>query len=102
MSDDEKSILEPEISPLTEAEAGSINTLIGERINKLFNTRPQDITDEDLTAMIEYYRKERGRFIIESQNKAPRAKPGTAAAKKPAPTSVADAMQSMNAIGDLF
>ena len=90
MSDD-PSPLAPAVSPLTEADPHSLDLLIGERINTIMNTRPMDITDADLLVMANYYRTKRAQFIIESQTKAPRAKPG---AKRSAPTSVADALAS--------
>jgi len=93
MSDTPPNPLAPEVSPLTEADPDSINKLIAERINAIMNTAPLDLSiegdDSDLRVLIAYHRRERARFIIESQNKAasPRA-PG----RKKVPTSVADAM----------
>jgi hypothetical protein len=100
----ERSPLEPDFSPLAEADPNSVNILIGERINKIMNTRPADITDDDLAAMVAYYRSERARFILESQNKAPRAKPGTKPAAKPkaAPKSVAEVMAQAAAFDDML
>ena len=82
--------LAPEFSPLEEADPNAVNVLISDRINRILNTRPLDLTDDDLSAAIDYYRKERARFILESQNKVPRAV--AAAAKRKVPTSVADAI----------
>lgn len=93
MSDDTQSPLAPTTSPLTEADPNSINDLIADRINEIMNTKPLDITDQDLRVMVEYYRRERGRFILESQNKAASPRKSAAAKKEP-PTSVKDALAS--------
>jgi hypothetical protein len=76
---------------LVEADPDSINLLISSRINKVMNTRPEDITDEDLEMMVSYYRNERARFIIESQAKPPRAKPSA----KPTAKTAASAQEAL-------
>ncbi len=92
MSDElpDRSPLEPVVSPLAEADPNAINQFIQERVNRVMNTRPLSLTDEDLRVAVEYYRANRARFIIESQQKVPRSV--AAAAKKAAPKSVADAL----------
>lgn len=85
---DAPSPLEPATSPLTEADPTSINEMIQERVNEIFNKPPLSLTDDDLRIAVEYYRRERARFILESQNKVPRA----VAKRKAAPKSVAEAM----------
>jgi hypothetical protein len=106
MSDTEPNPLAPQdgISPLAEADTDSVNLLISERINKIMNTPPLDLSDEDLAITVAYYRKERARFIIESQNKTtrPKAPPGQGKPKGPPPTSVADAIKAAQALGDMF
>jgi len=103
MSDSEPSPLAPDVSPLAEADTDSVNLLISERINKIMNTPPLDLSDEDLAITVAFYRKERARFILESQNKASRPKaPAGQGKPKPAPTSVADAIKAAQNFGDLF
>jgi hypothetical protein len=89
MSDD-VSPLAPEASPLAEADPNSINELIGERIDEAFNMPPLLLTDTHLRNIVEYYRRERARFLVESQNKPARAPAG----QRRKPTSVADALAS--------
>jgi hypothetical protein len=81
--------LAPAISPLSEADPDAINEFITERVDLLFNKSPP-WTDEELKPMVEYYRKERVRFAQESLAKPP----GRSGAKRKAPTSVADALES--------
>jgi hypothetical protein len=104
MTDEEtKSPLEPEVSPLNEADPNSINIMIGERINILMNTRPADITDAALAELIQYYRSQRARFILESQvAKAPRASPKTSGPKKAPPVSIQAAIDDMKNLADLI
>lgn len=86
--------LAPEVSPLVEADPNSVNEFIQSRVDEIFNTPPMLVTDEMLRIGVEYYRKERARFLIESQNKPVRAGP-----RKKVPTSVKDALDSSS---DLF
>lgn len=81
--------LAPEVSPLLEADPNSINALIAERIDEIFNKPPALLTDEDLRVQVEYYRRERERFLLESQQKPVRQGP-----RKKAPTSVKEAIAS--------
>jgi hypothetical protein len=91
MSDEpQSSPLAPAISPLLEADPNSINELIQERINDIFNKPPLLLSDDDLRVAVEYYRKERQRFMLESAAKPPRA----AGAKRKTPTSVSEALSS--------
>lgn len=62
--------LVPGVSPLTEADPDSINLLIKERIDEIFNKPPLLLSDDDLKVAVSYYRKERQRFMLESQAKA--------------------------------
>ena len=88
----------PGDSPLKEAEPGSINELIKDRIDEIFNIRPTEkddegnylLTDRKLDQMVEYYRKERTRFLVESQEKE--AKAATKGTRKAVPKSVAEAL----------
>ena len=82
--------LAPIVSPLTEADPNSVNELIADRIDAIFNKKPLDLTNADLRLQIEYYRRERQRFLVESQAKIA-AGPKV---RKPVPTSVADAIAS--------
>lgn len=82
--------LAPETSPLTEADANSINELIQNRINDIFNKKQVMLTDDDLKVAVEYYRRERQRFMQESAAKI--ANPPKT--KRKAPVSVADALSS--------
>lgn len=105
MSDDISSIapLAPEVSPLLEADPASLNEFISSRVNEIFNKPPLAVSDEDLMAMVEYYRRERTRFQIESAAKPPRAAKGTAAPKsKVAPKSVKEALAAMSTTIDLM
>ena len=88
MSDNELK-LEPNTSPLLEADPGSINELISDRLDLIFNKPPALVSDEDLKAMIAYYRKERARFVVESQVKA-NAPPKK---RRKAPGSVTEALK---------
>jgi hypothetical protein len=92
MADEIISPLAPETSPLAEADPNSLNELIAVRVEEAFNMQPLLLTDDHLRACVEYYRRERARFLIESQNKPARATAGTRRTK--APTSVADALAS--------
>lgn len=82
--------LAPETSPLAEADPNSINAFIQERVDAIFNKPPALLTDNDLQVAVEYYRKERARFVLESQNKPARA----TGPRKKAPTSVSEALKS--------
>lgn len=92
--------LAPIVSPLTEADPNSINELIKDRIDEIFNKNPIEkdesgnyiLTDKDLFSMVDYYRRERHRFVLESAQKPPK-EPG---AKRKAPTSVKEALISTN------
>ena len=86
--------LAPDVSPLAEADPNSINELIQQRIDDIFNKPPALLTDEDLKFQCEYYRRERARFLIESQTK-----PVRATTRRKAPTSVKEALESSS---DLF
>lgn len=85
-------------SPLVEADPNSINTLIQERIDEVFNTLPTAkdeagnylLTDAKLTLMVEYYRKQRAHFLIESQQKEDKA--ASKGPRKATPKSVAAAI----------
>jgi DUF438 domain-containing protein len=96
----EPSPLAPEISPLTEADPLAVNILISSRLDSIFNKNPLELTDEDIRLTVEYYRKERARFITESQAKeaaGPRV-------KKTPPKSVAEVTKTfeITPISDLF
>jgi hypothetical protein len=90
--------LAPAVSPLTEASAGSLNEFISSRVDDIFNTDPRErdaagnyvLTDSKLRLICEYYRKERQRFLSESQAKE--AAGGAGRKKKPTPKSVAEAL----------
>ena len=85
--------LAPAVSPLEQADPNSINELIdSERLDRIFNTPALNLTDDDIRFQIEYYRKERHRFLLESQQKE--ANKAAPRAKKAAPKSVADALVS--------
>ena len=89
MSDDAPiSPLAPAVSPLLEADPNSINELIQERINDIFNKKPLLLSDDDLRVAVEYYRRERQRFQQESLAKQAKG-PSVRAKPKAAPTSVA-------------
>jgi len=71
MSDETPSALAPQgISPLSEADPASLNELIEERVNDIFNKPPLSISDTDLKYMVEYYRRTRLQFKTESDIKA--------------------------------
>ena len=99
MSDNQVPIspLAPAVSPLLEADPGAINDLIAERIDDIFNTPPlaRDaegnflLTDAKLVTIVEYYRKERLRFMQES---AVKAAAGPKAPRKKVPGSVKEAL----------
>jgi len=94
------SALAPDISPLTEADPLAVNELIASRLDTIFNKDPLELTDEDLMVQITYYRRERQRFIAESQAKAASApKP-----KKEAPKSVKEVLsdRTIFTASDLF
>jgi hypothetical protein len=89
-------------SPLVEADPGSLNTLIKERIDEIFNLNPLPkddngnylLTEAKLQQMVDYYRKERVRFLVESQEKeAKAAEKGIRGPRKAAPKSIADALK---------
>ena len=82
--------LAPAVSPLLEADPNAINDLIRERINDIFNTPPLVLTDTELLVQIEYYRRERHRFALESAQKALKD-PGERKTRK-VPTSVKEAL----------
>lgn len=95
MSDNPTPALAPEVSPLLEADPNSVNILTAERIDDIFNKKPILLTDADLQQAVEYYRRERDRYKVESQEKdqkktaaGPRRRAG------PAPKSVSEALQS--------
>jgi len=98
MSDKNASLLAPEVSPLTEADPNSLDDLIGERLNTIQNMKPLDVSDEDLRALIVYYQKGRAKFILESQNKAPRAKPSA----KPVPKSQAKSGKVPQSVAEIL
>jgi len=85
--------LAPEVSPLTEADPNSLNILIQERIDEIFNKKPTLLTDDDLRVIVEYYQKERLRFKAESQIKEAKPK-APAGARRKVPTSVAEALST--------
>lgn len=80
--------LAPKVSPLGEADPNSLNGLIDERIDDIFNRKPQLITDADLRFMVEYYQSKRLTFLQESQVKELKPK----GQRRAAPTTVADAL----------
>jgi hypothetical protein len=81
--------LAPQTSPLLEADPNSLNELIQERINDIFNTPPLQLTDDKLRVAVEYFRRERERFVKESAEKPQRTGP-----RKKTPTSVSEALSS--------
>jgi hypothetical protein len=92
MSDDNAaSPLAPLVSPLLEADPNSINDLIQSRIDDIFNKPPLLLSDADITAAVEYYRKERARFLLEAQTKPAR---GNGSAKRKTPSSIAEALNA--------
>lgn len=96
---DQPNPLAPAVSPLIEADPNSINELIQQRVNDIFNIPPLKrdadgnfvLDDAKLSIAIEYYRKERLRFMSEAATKAATA---PRAAKKTVPKSVAEALAS--------
>lgn len=87
MSDD-TSPLAPTVSPLVEADPNSINEFISARVDEIFNKPPLLLSDDDLRVAVEYYRRERFRFMTESaakQSKGPTV-------RRKVPTSVAEAL----------
>ncbi len=75
-----------ETSPLNEADPNSLDELLTQRIGKIFNTPPLDLTNSDISDVVLYYRRERSRFL----NDAKQVKPGRK--RKTPPTSVAEAL----------
>lgn len=84
--------LAPETSPLIEADPNSINELIQGRLDDIFNKPPLLLSDEDLRIAVDYYRRERQRFMAESDAKLA-AGPVKRTGKK-VPTSVKGALES--------
>ena len=91
--------LPPTVSPLREADPNSLNVLIQERVAIVFNTKPSLVSDPQILVSIEYYRKERVRFKLESELKEQKPK-GNGRKGKGQPTSVADAIESMDSMFD--
>jgi hypothetical protein len=85
--------LAPEVSPLLEADPNSLNELIVQRIDDIFNKKPILLTDEDLKFQVEYYQRERLRFRAESLAKESKEKKPRATGRK-VPTSVAGALSA--------
>lgn len=81
--------LAPSVSPLIEADPNSLNELIQQRLDDIFNKKPP-FSDEDLIIMVRYYQKERLRFMQESALKELKPK----ATRRTAPKSVAEALSS--------
>jgi hypothetical protein len=81
-------------SPLAEPDPDAINVLIRERLDAVFNRPPREVSDEDLSVMVEYYRRERARFALESLNKPPKGTRNGTTRRRETPTSVADALRS--------
>jgi hypothetical protein len=91
MSDDNStSPLAPEVSPLVEADPNSINEFIQTRVDAIFNKPPLLLNDDDLRIAVEYYRKDRQRFLTESAAKQTKA----TGPRRKVPTSVAEALAS--------
>jgi hypothetical protein len=84
---DAASPLTPATSPLTEADPNSLNELVSERLNEIFNKPPLSVSDDDLRLMVLYYQKERLRFKQESLEKE--SKPKT---RRTTPASVKEAL----------
>lgn len=87
----EPSPLAPDVSPLIEADPSSINEFIEKRVDDIFNKPPLLLSDDDLRLAVEYYRRERTRFMTESAAKANK-EPVRRGARKPVPKSVAEAL----------
>lgn len=84
--------LEPTVSPLDEADPKSLDELIQNRLSEIFNKRPMFLSDDDLNVAIEYYRRERQRFLLESEAKAAKGPKEPRAAKRKVPTSVKEVL----------
>jgi len=80
--------LAPAISPLAEADPNSVNALIADCIDEIFNKNPLALTDADLQVQIDYYRRERQRFLVESEAKIAEGPKK----RRPVPKSVAQAL----------
>jgi hypothetical protein len=87
VSDQITNPLSPTASPLAEATPDSLNELVSERLNEIFNKPPLSVSDDDLRLMVVYYQKERLRFRQESQEKE--NKPKT---RRTTPTSIKEAL----------
>lgn len=95
--------LAPPVSPLAEADPKSLDTLAADRLDEIFNVDPKEkdaegrfvLTDAKLKVMIDYYRRERLRFLSESLAKeAAGPKPRAKAKVNLGATSVADAVNA--------
>jgi len=61
------------VSPLSEPDKNSLNDFLQNRITKLFNTPPLDLTDNDIADVVKYFRAERHRFKqLEAENEQKR------------------------------
>lgn len=90
-TNDETNPLDLGASPLAEAKADSLQTLLTDRIRIVFNTSPSKLNYDDKAAVVAYYRALRGQFLTEEAIKA--AAPPKTKAKGAVPKTVAAALK---------
>lgn len=88
---DEKPLGDLGASPLGEAQAGSLQVLLTDRLKMVFNTMPSKLSYEDKKAVVLYYRSMRGKFI-DAENEKLAA--GPKVRNRTAPKSVAEALEA--------
>ena len=71
----------PGASALSEADEASIDILLKERLGKIMNTRPSELTNLELAAAVKYFRAKRATFMSE-ENRKLAAGPKTAGGAK--------------------
>lgn len=92
----------PGPSPLTEADAASIDILLKERLGKVMNTRPSEITDLELAAAVKYYVNKRLIFMSEENRKIAEGPKVKGAPKTKVPKTVAEAIAATAVDSDVF
>ena len=78
-------------SPLSEAEPESLDELFSRIDSKLVLGIPKEITEDDISRVVDYYRDLRVKFV---QDQANFVKPGRASSGKPTKKSIAEALKN--------
>jgi hypothetical protein len=79
-------------SPLAEADPSSLDELMA-RVRTTFNTKPLDLTDDDIAANVKYFRLQKHKFAALSREKAEKDASAPKRSRKSSASSISEALE---------